>query len=56
MLEAGVGGGLAQSFPERTELVFEGNTAYLSVFSCVKNMSFVQNCSFKSMNEAMYLL
>jgi hypothetical protein len=34
---------------------FERNTAYLSVFSCVKYMKFVQNCSFKSKEKVLYL-
>jgi hypothetical protein len=36
---------LAQCFPMRFELPFERNTAYLSGFLSVRNISFVQNSS-----------
>jgi hypothetical protein len=42
MLEAEV---LTRYFPVRIELTFERNTAYLSGFQCVSNISFVQNSS-----------
>jgi hypothetical protein len=42
LLEAGLSCAL---FPVVIELPFERNTAYLSRFSCVKNVTFVQNSS-----------
>jgi hypothetical protein len=32
-------------FPVRTELPFENNTAYLSGYSCLRSITFVQNSS-----------
>jgi hypothetical protein len=40
--------------PVSIQLTFERDTAFLKGFSCVKNMTFEQNCSFVSMEEALY--
>jgi hypothetical protein len=40
----------------RIELLFEGNTAYLSGFSSVINITFVEKSFFQVKGEALYVL